>query len=109
MILPVRCYHAIFACVGLFSYKVEPFPASFTRLKNCPAKEKTVKTIVLRLAPETRKNLEIVASATGRDSSDLVADAVEEYVTRELALLVESHRREGEPSITLPRLGRKKV
>lgn len=68
-----------------------------------------MKTIVLRLAQETRKNLQIVASATGRDPSDVVAEAVEEYVNRELALLVESHRREGEPEGAIPRLGRKKI
>lgn len=68
-----------------------------------------MKTIVLRLPPEIRQNLQIVASATGRDPSDLVAEAVEEYVNRELALLVESHRREGEPAVPIPRLGRKKV
>lgn len=68
-----------------------------------------MKTIVLRLAQETRKNLQIVASATGRDPSDIVADAVEEYVNREIAVLVESHRREGEPDSVIPRLGRKKI
>ncbi len=89
-----------------------------------------MKTIVLRLAQQTRQNLEIVASATGRDPSDIVAEAVEEYVTKELALLVESHRQEveapmaggaasgrfagpdaseqGDP-VRIPRLGRKKI
>lgn len=71
-----------------------------------------MKTIVLQLAGQTRQNLEILASATGRNASELVAEAVEEYVEREMSLLIESHRREEEYSSVrpgVPRLGRKKI
>ncbi len=46
-------------------------------------------TIVLRLAPETRFRLELLAETASQSRSDLVARAVHKYVTEELMKLVE--------------------
>lgn len=47
-----------------------------------------MKTIVLRLAPEVREKLEIIAKITGKSPSSLVADAVGMFVDGELDRLV---------------------
>ena len=46
-------------------------------------------TIALRLDPETRKKLEILAEATGWRRADLVAEAVRRFVDAEFAALLE--------------------
>lgn len=51
-----------------------------------------MKPIVLRLDPDLRSKLELLAKSTGRSSSLLVAEAVDIFVTTELDRL----RREAE-------------
>lgn len=55
-----------------------------------------MKTIVLRLDPETRARLEALAKARRRTPSSLVAEAVGLYVDREMERLVEEVREAGE-------------
>lgn len=45
-------------------------------------------TIALRLDPETRHKLELLAEATGYSRATLVAEAVRRFVDTELALLM---------------------
>ena len=53
-----------------------------------------MKTIVLKLPQEVRGKLEILANATGREASAIVAEAVESYVEAQLAALASGHRNE---------------
>lgn len=46
-----------------------------------------MKTIALRLDPETRKKLELLAEATGCSRERLVAEAVQRFVEAELEAL----------------------
>lgn len=52
-------------------------------------KEYSMTTIALRLDPETRHKLELLAEATGWRRADLVAEAVRRFVDAEYAALLE--------------------
>lgn len=54
-------------------------------------------TITLRLDPETRQKLEVLAEATGWRRADLVAEAVRRFVDAEYAALLETQTDMEEP------------
>lgn len=53
-------------------------------------------TIKLRLDPETRERLDLLAEASGYSAADLVAEAVRRFVDRELAVLVAAQTEQAE-------------
>ena len=53
-------------------------------------------TILLRLDPETRKKLQLLAEVTGWRQADLVAEAVHRFVNAEYAALLELQARVAE-------------
>lgn len=70
--------------------------------------EGSMTTITLRLDPETRQKLEVLAKATGWRRADLVAEAVRRFVDAEYAALLEaqtdSEEREKDESPPKPRV-----